>query len=76
MKNITVSVPDEVYHKARVKAAEEETSVSAKVRRFLMEFAEEESEFERQEREMLDLINRPRKFGVKKRVPREDLHDR
>lgn len=76
MKNITVSVPDDIYRKARVKAAEKETSVSAEVKRFLKEFAEEESEFERLEHRMFELIQRPRKFGVKKRVSREDLYDR
>ncbi len=35
MKNITVSVPDEIYRRARVWAAERETSVSATVTRFL-----------------------------------------
>jgi len=76
MKNITVSVPEEIYRKARVKAAERETSVSAEVSRFLAEFAAEESEFDRLEREMLEVINRPRKFGVRKRIPREKLHER
>jgi predicted CopG family antitoxin len=35
MKNITVTVPDEIYLFARVHAAKEGTSVSALVRRFL-----------------------------------------
>ena len=35
MKNITVTVPDEVYLLARVYAARQGTSVSALVRRFL-----------------------------------------
>jgi hypothetical protein len=35
MKNITVTVPDEVYLFARVHAARQGTSVSALVRRFL-----------------------------------------
>jgi plasmid stability protein len=76
MKNITVSVPDDIYRKARIKAAERETSVSAEVRRFLTEFAEEESEFDRLEREMIEVINRPREFGVRKRIPRNKLYER
>ena len=39
MKNITVSVDDEVYHAARVAAARQKTSVSAYVREALAEFA-------------------------------------
>ena len=35
MKNITVTVPDEIYLLARVHAARQGTSVSALVRRFL-----------------------------------------
>lgn len=35
MKNITVSVDDETYRLARVKAAERGTSVSAMVREYL-----------------------------------------
>ena len=76
MKNITVSVPDAVYRQARVKAAEMDTSVSAEVRRFLVEFAEEGSEFDRMEKRMMELIEGPRNFGVKKRISREALYDR
>jgi hypothetical protein len=39
VKNITVSVDDEVYHAARVAAARQKTSVSAYVREALIEFA-------------------------------------
>ena len=39
MKNITVSVDDETYRRARVRAAELGTSVSAVVRDFLSSFA-------------------------------------
>jgi len=35
MKNITVTVPDEIYLLARVHAARQSTSVSALVRQFL-----------------------------------------
>ncbi len=47
MKNITVAVDDETYRRARVRAAELDTSVSAEVKRFLQQFAGVESEFER-----------------------------
>jgi hypothetical protein len=39
MKNITVSVDDETYRRARVKAAEQDTSLSALVRQFLVGLA-------------------------------------
>jgi plasmid stability protein len=47
MKNITVTLDDETYRKARIRAAELNTSVSAVVRKYLTQFAEGESRFER-----------------------------
>ena len=43
MKNITVKVDDATYHRARVRAAEAGTSVSAMVRDFLNSQIEDES---------------------------------
>jgi len=40
MKNITLKIDDAVHRKARVKAAEEGTSLSAVTRQFLIAFAE------------------------------------
>lgn len=37
VKNITISIEDELYRRARIRAAEESTSVSAMVREFLHE---------------------------------------
>ena len=42
VKNITVSVDDEVHRRARIKAAERATSVSAVVREFLINRSGEE----------------------------------
>ena len=47
MKNITVSLDDETYRRARTIAAQRNTSVSALVKRFLIDLASEESETER-----------------------------
>lgn len=80
MKNITVSVDNEVYHRARVRAAELRTSVSAVVRRKLEEFAAEEMEGERLKRLERETIIRIRarglKFSAATRLPRERIHDR
>lgn len=43
MKNITVKIDDATYHRARVRAAEAGTSVSAMVREFLSGQVEDES---------------------------------
>ena len=50
MRNITVAVPDETYRKAKVRAAELDTSVSALVRGFLEDVAATESDFDRRRR--------------------------
>jgi hypothetical protein len=49
MKNSTVSVPDDVYLRARVRAAERGTSVSALVAEFLKSLAHRDAEFARLE---------------------------
>ena len=76
MKNITVTVDDEVYRKARIKAAELDTSVSALVKRFLTELAVGESDNERLKREERTLRERIATFRAADRIPREELHRR
>jgi hypothetical protein len=76
MKNITVSVDDNVYHRARVKAAERETSISALVKQFLVALAQEESDFDRLAREERELRERVENFRAADRLPRNRLHDR
>jgi hypothetical protein len=49
-KNTTVSLPDEVYRKARIKAAERNTPLSSLVKEFLEALADDEGEFKRLER--------------------------
>jgi hypothetical protein len=50
VKNVTVTVPDDVYRRARIKAAELDTSLSALVREFLTTLGHDGSEFERRKR--------------------------
>jgi hypothetical protein len=80
MKNITVSVDDEVYHRARVRAAELRTSVSAMVKKTLEEIAGQETDFERLRREEHELRvkikARAVPFRASQRLSREELHDR
>ena len=59
MKNITVSLDDETYRRARIRAAERDTSVSALVKKFLTGLAGEMSDNERRklnERALRQLI--------------------
>ncbi|MFO1102044.1 MAG: hypothetical protein U1E20_03960 [Methylocystis sp.] len=76
MKNITVSLDDELYRRARIRAAREDTSVSAVVRRFLTEFASEGSAFERLKRQEQELRAQIQEFCASDQLSRESLHDR
>ncbi len=76
MKNITVTLDDETYRRARIKAAEQNTSVSALVKRFLTEIAAGESEPERLKREERVLRERIVSFRAADRLPRDDIHGR
>jgi hypothetical protein len=76
MKNITVTVDDETYRKARIKAAEQDTSVSALVKHFLAGLAAGESDAERLKREERALRERITGFRAADRLPREELHGR
>ena len=76
MKNITVSLDDETYRRARIVAAERDTSVSALVKRFLMELTSSETEFERLKRLEQEIRARITNFSASENVPRDELYDR
>lgn len=76
MKNITVAVDDETYRRARIKAAERETSVSALVRQFLIDLSADRDEFERLKRLEQTARDRITGFSASRRLSREDLYDR
>ena len=76
MKNITVSVPDDVYRRARIRAAEKGTSVSALVRDQLEKIAVEVSEFERLKRLQDQVIDSIDEFSAADRMSRDEVHDR
>ncbi len=80
MKNITVSVPEQVIHRAKIRAALLNTSVSALVRQSLEQIAGEETEFERlrgrelQVRE--EIVHRHTGFSGSDRISRDEAHQR
>ena len=76
MKNITVTVDDETYRRARIRAAECDTSVSAMVRNFLRDVAEAETKtdgLKRRERALRDGIKR---FKAVDGISRDDIYNR
>ena len=76
MKNITVSLDDETYRRARMIAAQRDTSVSALVKRFLIELASGETRFERLKRQERELRESITDFDASDRLSREDVHRR
>ena len=77
MTSITVSVDDDTYRCARIKAAEQDTSVSALVRAYLNNLASEETKFEEFERRETALRKRvPAGFSSADRLPRDALYNR
>ena len=78
MKNITVSLDDEIYRRARIKAAELDTSVSALVKKHLIELAGQETDFERRKRLQDELLAsvKVHRFSASDRLTRDEVHER
>ena len=76
MKTITVSISEDVYRNARIKAAELDTSVSALVRDFLESLGSEESDFERRRKLQDEVLETIKSFRARDRLSRDELHDR
>ena len=76
MKNITVSVPDEVYRAARVRAAERGRSLSALVAEFLRSLSDRESEFARLEAQQRRVQRQIGRFSAAGGLDRDQLHGR
>jgi len=80
MKNITISIGDELYHRARVRAAQQRTTVTALVREFLERLVEGESNAARLRRQQNALIERIRAehpgFSAADRLGRSEVHER
>ena len=76
MKNITVSVDEETWRRARIAAAERDTSVSALVKHYLNELAAGESEPERLKRQEREIRDRIRTFRASDRLSRDEAHRR
>ena len=76
MRNITVAVDDETYKRARVAAAERDTSVSALVKAYLEQLASHETEIERLKRQEREIRSQIAAFNAADRLSRDDLHNR
>lgn len=76
MKNITVSVPDDVYRAARIQAAERGSSVSALVGGYLRSLSDHESEFARLEAQQREVQAEIVTFRGGDRLSRDEVHGR
>jgi hypothetical protein len=76
MKNITVSVPEDVYRAAKIRAAEGGSSVSGLVTRYLRSLEERDSEFSRLEALQNQVLADVGRFRAADRLDRDELHRR
>lgn len=76
MRNITVSVPDDVYRAARIRAAEEGRSVSGMVATYLRSLSDDAAEITRLEAQQRRLQGQIKRFRAADRLTRDEVHER
>lgn len=75
MKNITLSVDDETWRQARIKAAERGTTVSALVRNYLNTLSRRGTETD-PTTALFDTLDRTASYQASSRLTREESHAR
>jgi plasmid stability protein len=76
VRNITVSVPDEVYRQAKIRAAERGRSISELVTEFLADLGSADDELVRLLAHQDEILAEIGDFRAGDRLPREELYDR
>lgn len=76
MRNITVTVPEDVYRRARVRAAQEGRSVSALVADYLRSLTSQDAEFARLESLQDEVLAEISRFRGGDRLGRDEVHGR
>jgi plasmid stability protein len=76
VRNITVSVPDDVYRDARIRAAERGSSVSALVADYLHSLSDRETEFARRLEQQHAVQAGIERFSAGDRLGRDEVHSR
>jgi hypothetical protein len=76
MKNITISIANEVHRRALITAAGRKTSISELVEQFLLALVRNESDFDRLAQDERELRQRIESFRAADRLSRDQLHDR
>lgn len=75
-KNITVSIPEDVYRVARVRAAEMGDSVSGLVATYLRTLSDSDAEFARLEAQQRAVVAEIESFSASDRLERDEVHNR
>lgn len=75
-KNITVSIPEDVYRIARIRAAERGDSVSGLVAAYLRTLSDFDAEFARLEAQQRAVVAEIESFSASDRLERSEVHDR
>jgi peptidyl-tRNA hydrolase len=76
MKNITLSVDDETYRRARIVAAERDTSVSALVREYLQTLSGKAAAKTEAADELFAALDRAKDLRASERLSRDEAHAR
>lgn len=76
MKNLTVSVPDDVYRAARIRAAEAGSSVSSLVASYLRSLGDQDVEFARLRSQQDEVLAEIGSFRAGDRLDRDEVHRR
>jgi hypothetical protein len=76
VKNVTISLPDQVHRRARVLAAERDMSLSAFVSELVMKASRGETDAERGKRIQAEVLASIRSFRASDRLSRDEIHDR
>ncbi|MGQ0678662.1 MAG: DUF6364 family protein [Actinomycetota bacterium] len=76
MKNLTLSIPEETYRQARIRAAELGASVSSLVSDYLNSLTNSASEFSRLEDQQRRIQTEIGHFSATTRLSRDQIHGR
>ena len=74
MKNVTISLDDDLYRRARILAAEEDTTVTAMLRDFLEEKTRRKEEFERLLKLQEELLSTEKGLDPAENLTRAELY--
>ena len=76
MKEINISIDDELYRQARQKLDDVESSVGRCVTNYLQSLNDDDGRIAAARNRMIELFRSTRGFGVGEKLSREEMHER